>query len=780
MKFPRLTLVTLVTALLGSLFAQSMFDPNSLPGDLKFDDLFPRKGFSGRVASAMSWSHDDRYIGYLWNPYDVPGGDLWLYDTKEGKSVRVTSIETFATMDVAVKRAIERYRKDKEDEAKRLAMSDKDYRDEVQRLREENEKRKEPLPSYPGVSEYEWAHKSDDILMVFKGDVLRWKIGQDKPTWVTRTKEAESSIEWLPDDSGFTFQRGANVFRVRFGSADVEQLNPDLPVGVNFVGYDLSPDGTRMMIVGSKPGVAERQVDYIVYRDRFAQVRKTGRSVSEDNFSGEQYLFTYNLSENDNRDGKPFQVWYSPSGEAFEELSLHENPWSADSTKLVFATWNRAKKELVVNVADPVKKKVENVFKTTSNGEHTSPGMANPFFTPDAKQIVLMLDMSGYRHAHVLDTAVGGARQLTRGEFECYPKEMSKDGKTLYVVALKEDTSQEDIYAVDFFTGDMKRLTSEKGVYGNPEFDHKHNRFASTFRSWSQMPEMFLVDSGRQKQITESHRSEAFFKNIRLKPELFTYQNRNGQTVHGYMFLPPGFKKTDKRPLMIYVYGGPLGTSRSVVQGSFGSTEYLFNMFLTYTLGYVTVTIDPRGQSGYGAAFGKANWDAPGVAQTEDLSDGVKFLIQNYGVDPAKVAINGWSFGGFQTQMCLYTAPNDFTLGIAGAGPTQWQNYNNWYVGGVIGQADKTKPDALDKHSLTHLAKNLRSPLLLLHGMEDTNVLFQDTIMVYRELLQMGKGSLVELAIDPTGGHGMGGDMNNRDRHAIYLAFILKHWGIPK
>jgi hypothetical protein len=125
----------------------------------------------------------------------------------------------------------------------------------------------------------------------------------------------------------------------------------------------------------------------------------------------------------------------------------------------------------------------------------------------------------------------------------------------------------------------------------------------------------------------------------------------------------------------------------------------------------------------------------------------------------------------------MYTAPDVFTLGIAGAGPTQWQNYNNWYSNGVIGFSPNSKPDDLDKYSLTYLAKNLRSPLLLLHGMVDDNVLFQDTVNVYRKLLQYGRGPLVELALDPTGNHGMGGDMDTRDRHAIYLSFINRWWG---
>ncbi len=775
---------TLFTAAFATLalgaVGQSIYDPNSLSSDLKFDDLFPRKSYSGRNAPGVEFSQDDRYITYLWNPYDTMGGsDLWLYDTQSGRSSRVTSIEMFAEIDAETAKAIERYKKDKEDEDKRLKMGDREYREEVQRRRIEQEKRKEPLPSYGGVNEYEWAHKSNELLFVVKGDVFRWKPGDLKPTRLTKTREPENQVEWLPDDSGYTFRRGTGVYRVKWNSAMVEQLNPDMPAGVTFGGYSLSPDGERMVLFGSKPGAPGRQVDYIVYRDRFAEARKTTRGVADDDFSGEQTMYLFNIAEDAKGDGKPLEIWKFPGGEEYQQFSLNEEPWSPDSSRFVFASWKRDKKELIVHVADMKAKKVNDVYKTTSDGEHATPGLASPFFTPDGKQIVLLLDTSGFRHAHVLDPIVGGARQLTQGNFECYPIEMAKDGKSLFVRATKEHVSRQDLYRVDFQTGEMKRLTGEEGWYASPKISHRQDKFTASFSSWSQMPELFLVDSGSQKQITDSHDSKGFFRNIKLKPQLFTYANRNGQTIHGFMFLPPGHKKTDKRPLMIYVYGGPLGESHSVQNGAFNSTAYLFNMYLSYVLGYVTVTIDPRGQSGYGAAFGKANWEKPGVAQVEDLSDGVKYLVENWGVDASKVAINGWSFGGWQTQMCLYTAPDVFTLGIAGAGPTEWQNYNTWYTGGVIGNSPKGDANYLDKYSLTKVANNLKSPLMLLHGVEDTNVLYQDTIKVYRELLQMGKGQLVELAIDPTGGHGMGGDMNNRDRHAIYLTFLLKHWGLP-
>jgi len=325
----------------------------------------------------------------------------------------------------------------------------------------------------------------------------------------------------------------------------------------------------------------------------------------------------------------------------------------------------------------------------------------------------------------------------------------------------------------------MTRMTSREGTYSSPVFSHDFDKFAANFVSWTSLSELYLCDSGgagEEKVITDSHPG-TFEEVNKLTPQLFEYTNRHGHTIRGFLFHPPGWKKSDKRPLMINVYGGPLVTRKNVTDGTFSAASYLFNMYLSYKYGYVTATIDPRGMSGYGGVFESANWEQAGKPQVEDLTDGVKFLIENHGVDPEKVGINGWSFGGFQTQMCMYTAPDVFKLGIAGAGPTEWQNYNTWYTNVMIADSPLDNPEVLDEYSLTRVAKNLEGPLMLLHGVEDTNVLFQDTMHVYRKLLQAGKGPLVELVIDPTGGHGLGGDIKTKDRYQIYEAFLMKHWG---
>src|SRR5262245_60615889 len=126
--------------------------------------------------------------------------------------------------------------------------------------------------------------------------------------------------------------------------------------------------------------------------------------------------------------------------------------------------------------------------------------------------------------------------------------------------------------------------------------------------------------------------------------------------------------------------------------------------------------------------------------------------------------------------MCLYTEPDVFAVGIAGAGPTEWENYNAWYSTGTIGSTRTGQPD-LGKFSLLPLAKKLKGRLLLVHGMEDSNVLYQDTVRVYRELLKAGKETLVELFLDPTGGHGLGGDVNRLSRARKYEDFLVRHLG---
>lgn len=419
------------------------------------------------------------------------------------------------------------------------------------------------------------------------------------------------------------------------------------------------------------------------------------------------------------------------------------------------------------------------VYRFLHNGGPNTPGMIAPKYLADSRSIVFISEQSGFRHLHVLDPLYESTRQLTHGRFEVYPIDLNEARTQYWVLATKEHSSQQDVYAVDVQTGAMQRLTTESGFYSSAAVSEDSKRVLAQFVDAGHPRELVAVDvaAGTQVALTDSHPPEAHAYTEAV-PEFFSYENRHGHSIHGFLFKPDDWTPKDQRPAIIYVYGGPLGTRKQVTRGNFGSDGYLFAWYMAKKHGYVCATIDPRGMSGYGGVFEKANFEQVGKPQVEDLVDGVKHLAEAHGVAQDKVGLHGWSFGGFQTQMCLYTEPDVFACGIAGAGPTEWENYNSWYSTGTIGKSRQgTKEPDLKKFSLLPLAKNLKSRLLLVHGMEDSNVLYQDTVRVYRELLKAGKETLVELFLDPTGGHGLGGDVKRVNRSRKYEEFFVRNLG---
>ena len=749
--------------------------------NLTLSQLFPDQSPLGRQASGIRWNDAGTRLLYLWAPFvsnqkTSTGSDIYLYDRVSGKTSRVTSPTTFQNVDRDIPKILEQIEHERKTAESRKSLSEKDRKTLEESDKVVDKDRKEPRKAYAGISEALFSHNGQDILFIYKGDIYRKDISADaKPIQLTRTTDTENSLQWMLGDKGFTFRRGEHVYRRLFGDLAEYQISSPLPDGLKVERYWLSKDGSKIATISSKRvGPPSKQVSYIVYRDRFAEARTVVRDTGDDPDRSEVSVYIADTDPDTDMskgDGQPWLVYKKAAGVA-GDVAVSDEPFSASSDQFVFSAWVRDKRELTVHVARTTERKSKVVFTDTHNGEHRSPSLSDPFFSPDGKRICVMLEKSGFRHAWLIDPSREGASQLTKGDFEVYPLRFSKDGSTLIVRASKEDSSQMDIYRVSVADGTFERWSSEVGRHSRIVLSETTEQFAAIHSSWSTLSELVVSQSpNAEKRLTSSHSPEAPKIYNRVVPRRFTFKNRNGLQIQGSLMLPKGLKDGEKRPLLIYVYGGPLGEDHQVTDGQ---TDR-FGIYVTETLGYIYATIDPRGTSGYGAVFGKANLDHPGVNQVDDLVDGVKWLQGQYSIDPLKVGIHGWSFGGYQTQMCLYTAPETFTLGIAGAGPTEWQNYNSWYVGGVIG-ANKTV-DELDMFSLTKLAKNLRSPLLLLHGLEDTNVLAQDTIKVYRELLKADKGGLVELVLDPTGGHGLGGDISQRQRMQIYSGFLERHWG---
>jgi dipeptidyl aminopeptidase/acylaminoacyl peptidase len=741
---------------------------------LTLEQLFPKKGLFGPTAHGMAFSFDGKYAAYLYSPYQERrhGSDLWVLDLATNRSRRLTSAGVMAKFQASA-------RKVKEDRAKNFVklVLDTDA-DDVK------------APRYGGIHSFSWSPTAHELLFVSEWDIYRWKVGDKEPTRLTKTKAQEWQVRYLRDGSGYTYLVNNALMKVVFGNHLIEQLDPPLPQGETMVQYKISPDGKRLVFKTVKrgtPAAPDRRVSIASYRERFMKVREVPRHVSEDPLPPvEESIYLFDLTEAMVENGAVTPIFHHKITGPRDIISLPE--WSPDSRKVVFAVFEQTNSQVQVMQAqiepDPKAGKrrapaklAAVIYKFLHTGGPNTPGMIEPRFLDDNRRVVLITEQSGFRHLHILDPLYESLEQVTFGHYEVYPIRLSKDRKCYYVAATREHPACRDIYRVSLANLGMERLTHGCGVYEAPVVGPGGKAVLANFERYGSLRELVCVNTAghTQQALTDSH-PQSTKKLTGIRPEMFSYKNRHGHDIQGMLFKPDGWTKADKRPLLIYVYGGPLGTRKLVVEGAYQSDSYFFARYMAEKHGYVTCTIDPRGVSGYGSLFEKANFQQVGKPQVEDLVDGVKHFIANYGVDPKRVGIHGWSFGGFQTQMCLYTQPDVFAVGIAGAGPTEWENYNSWYSTGTIGETRSGQPD-LSKFSLLPLAKKLKARLLLVHGMEDSNVLYQDTVRVYRELLKAGKETLVELFLDPSGGHGLGGDIKPLALHRKYEDFLVRFLG---
>ena len=709
--------------------------------------------------------------------------------------------------------AAEKKEDKKEDKAKELW----ELRDELKKKLARDKLK--PADLYPGPAQFAWARKADELVFQYRGWLYRWKAGDKAPTPLLATQRELRLVGYTADDAGFIYTDETRVLRGRFDQAGVQVVNRELihpdeeQKKYRIDQTAISEDGRWMSLLAKaplktaddKPAPPPKQVEIMSYSERWATAKKVNREVSDDKRNVQPLaLYIRQLPTGFDAPRKqPAPVFTHNGGDVWFEMS--DVAWARDGSRYAFTTWEREKELLRVYLGrtscpQPVgtpapqggaaglgsgpaacdeSTKPELVLERRGDVGHEVVNVLKPRFTPDGRTLVLVLDEAGWRQPHAIDVATKALRPLLTGEFEAHQiAGFTADSRAMFVLANSGDAAAMNVFRVDLAGGAMQALGSVGEFHRAPAASEDGRWVAAVAGNWAQRPELKLLGTdGRTapRTLTDSN-DKAWNALALLRPERFAYTNRHGDRIEAYAFKPAGWTAADKRPAVVYVYGGPLNDRHIVEVDSFQNTAYLFGQYMAARHGYVTIAVDPRGHSNYGRKFSAANWERPGEPQSEDLEDLMKLLPAQFGVDAGRVGLSGWSFGGFQTQYTMYTRPDLFAAGIAGAGPTEWENYNSWYSGRTIGKVDRTKP-VLRKHSLLPLARGLRKPLMLVHGMQDPNVLYQDTVNVYRELLDWGKESLVELFLDPDGLHAMGGVVKPAGWHRKYEAFWLRNLG---
>jgi dipeptidyl aminopeptidase/acylaminoacyl peptidase len=217
-------------------------------------------------------------------------------------------------------------------------------------------------------------------------------------------------------------------------------------------------------------------------------------------------------------------------------------------------------------------------------------------------------------------------------------------------------------------------------------------------------------------------------------PEIFTFKNRYGSEVYGRVYEP---KNPDPaKPAVVFVHGA--GYLQNInYSWSHYFREYMFNNLLADN-GYYVMDIDYTASAGYGRDWRTGIYRHMGGKDLSDNVDAVKYLVEKYGVNPKHVGMYGGSYGGFMTLMAMFTAPDVFTSGAAIRSVTDWAHYNHGYTAAIL-NLPYTDEKAYKESSPIYFADGLKGNLLMLHGMVDQNVNFQDIVRLTQRLIELHK-----------------------------------------
>ncbi len=373
----------------------------------------------------------------------------------------------------------------------------------------------------------------------------------------------------------------------------------------------------------------------------------------------------------------------------------------------------------------------------------------NVGWLPDNEHFWYQSEATGYSHLYTVNAQTGEKKALTSGKYEIIDAELSNDKKHFYITANAESPHEQHFYRLPVTGGELEKISTIAGnhqVALSPDESHLAIRYSYSNKPW----ELYLTPNQKgeeMKQVTHST-TEAFEAYSWREPEIVRFKARDGVEVPARLYRPKRPKRNG--PAVIFVHGA--GYLQNVHKWwSSYYREYMFHNILADN-GYTVLDIDYRASNGYGRDWRTAIYRHMGGKDLDDQVDGAKFLVQNYQVSPDKIGIYGGSYGGFITLMALFTSPGTFKCGAALRSVTDWAHYNHGYTSNIL-NTPVLDSIAYYRSSPIYHAEGLRDNLLILHGMIDTNVQFQDVVRLAQRLIELGKHNW-EFAVFPLEGHG--------------------------
>ncbi len=754
--------------LLGSVFIMAQ-DGNI--SELTIKQIMQGDDFVGHLPSNVQWSSDGKTIYFDWNPEAVYSDSLYAYDLPTEKIQKVDfDMEyklpsKFGTYNS--KRTQKIYSKNGDIFIKDNASNT------ITPITQTNEQEDSP----------HFTENGKKVAYTKANNIFTWDIASGTTTQITdfkdkkeKSEKKSSKDQWLYNDQLALFE----VLRERKEKTDRhdtlmkrEDLKRPLAIYTGekcVTNQQMSPDGKYVtyLIVEKSEDKGTIMPNYVT-ESGYTENEDTRSKVGNEPDTYQMFIYdilnrkvdSVNLSNLEGLDYVPEYTKDYPDKpyENDDRIGHISAPvWSYDGKNAILnITSNDYKDRWIVslNIKDG---SVTHLDHQRDKAWIGGPGISSwgggsLGWMPDNQRIWFQSEKTGYSHLYTTNVATRETEALTAGKFEIYDPKISKDRKRWYFTANKIHPGDRQFYSMPINGGKIVQLTSLTGnneVSLSPDEQHMAILFSysnTPTELFVQKNPLFSKKAEAAKQITKST-TEAFKKYAWRDPEIITFKADDGAEVHARLYRPK--EEVKNKAAVIFVHGaGYLQNAHKWWSSYF--REYMFHNILVDN-GYTVLDIDYRGSAGYGRDWRTGIYRHMGGKDLSDQVDGARLLVSEHGIDQDKIGIYGGSYGGFITLMGMFNAPETFAAGAAIRSVGDWAAYNHGYTARIL-NTPVTDSLAYRRSSPIYFAEGLKGDLLILHGMVDDNVHFQDMVRLSQRLIELEKHNW-EMAVYPLERHG--------------------------
>ncbi len=644
-------------------------------------------------------------------------------------------------------------------------------------LEEKARRERARTASLSGILSYSWSPDGKQLLVPIAGDL--YLVDVNRPEAARKVASGNVGDPKIsPKGRYVSYVRDQNLFVIDLATGQERQLTTDGKGTVHngeaeFVAQEEMDQHTGYYWAPDDSAIAYRRYDeaqvpvarrFEIFADRTEVIDQRYPAAGAKNV--EIDLMIVNPAT-----GAQKKVDLGPE----KDIYLVRADWSADAKTLVYQRQSRDQKRLDLVAVDAASLAQRPLLTETSK---TWVSIHDDLrFLGRQKAFIWASERSGRKHLYLYDLSGRLLHPISSGEWGVDNiLAVDEQAGKVYIASNKDAVIDKQTYVLNLDGSNANkpvRLTKQDGWHEDV-FARNGKVFVDTFSDPNTPPQVSIrradgsmVEWLEHNELNAQHPYANYAKD-HLPTEYGSIKAHDGQTLYYSMIKPANFDATKRYPVFLFTYGGPHSQRVTRQWGN------LFNQYMAQQ-GFVVFVLDNRGSSRRERAFTDVIYGNLGAHEVEDQLTGIDWLAQQSFVDPKRVGVFGWSYGGFMTLRLLEAGSDKIAMGVSVAPVTDWALYDTHYTEQFVGATPQSDPAAYERSGVFAHLDGLKSPLLLVHGMADDNVLFTNSTRLIDALVN--RNVRFELMTYPGAKHGISSRAGQRHVYGLIEAFFKKHLG---